>query len=233
MIKDIGKYIISLTPYRIYKNIYPNRFDAMIEVLKQIRNESDILDAIVDIGANIGQFYQLSSSVFPELPQFLFEPQPACAKRLSELAQAKSQVQFFQFGLSNQNGTLYMNTQEDGTSSTGASVFLDDNNSFRTEPIEVTTIDTFFQQSLSHVKNGLLKIDVEGHEWAVLQGADLSIRQFQYVICEARFRLNHGNATQIINWMHDKGFLLIDFASLMGERGSGKSKQGDLVFLRK
>ena len=115
---------------------------------------------------------------------------------------------------------------------TGARIVNSSTQSTHSVEVQVDTLDGFSDHHLTGITHGLLKIDVEGHEWEVLSGAKQCIRQFHFVICETRFDLEKGNASEIVEWMNSNGFRWIDCAAISGHKNSGRAKLSDLVFER-
>jgi len=123
----------------------------------------------VDVGANIGIYSYFFSRHFDRVVSF--EPIPNIAHRLDMLK--TSTVETFQIGLSNTEGNfdLYIPKVEHSINTQLASL-EDRGGEIETIQVEVRTLDSFNYQDID-----LLKIDVEGHESAVIQGAEHTIQQ--------------------------------------------------------
>lgn len=129
---------------------------------------------IFDVGANIGEYSTLLKQVFSKKAVIhAFEPSPKTFGKLKLNIgdDAKIRVYNFGFGDSNAKTVLYSNADESGL----ASVYkrrLDhfNINMDRREEIEIKTLDTFCDdQKIDHIH--FLKLDVEGNELRVLEGA--------------------------------------------------------------
>lgn len=146
---------------------------------------------VLDIGANVGQYAAQIKSVSPQAVVYAFEPHPqtftvlaAEAKRHGFMAlnlgcgDAAGQAQLFDYAASEAgsvHASLYRDVIERIHHSASAAW-----------PVMITTIDRFLQEAgLTHV--GLLKIDTEGHELAVLQGAQQAITAGQIDIIQFEF----------------------------------------------
>src|SRR5665213_3822833 len=66
-----------------------NRFDAMPAVLRRLAREGFEPTAIIDVGANVGQWATAVSAVYPKVPLHLVEPQRACRPALDAFALAR------------------------------------------------------------------------------------------------------------------------------------------------
>jgi FkbM family methyltransferase len=126
-------------------------------------------DTFLDIGANVGIFAaNIASfrSIYPKLKIYAFEPNPDTASRLRANAGPLG-VEVFAIALSNRSGTLEF---FDGAVS---NVFTTvENASAYSIPQERSTCKCRRLDDLSISGNSLLmKIDVEGQEWEVLEGS--------------------------------------------------------------
>ncbi len=138
-------------------------------------------DVILDLGANIGIFAIRYGNEFPTVPIYCFEPNPDVYKRLVRNLEANgltnavavnaaaaecAGIQPFFVGRSTVTGSLI----EGGTLLPA----------FHTEVID---LDSFCKEhSIRSI--GLLKIDVEGAEVAVLEGAKSALRSTKYLMVE-------------------------------------------------
>lgn len=204
----------------------------MEEALSMIAESQPSVDAVIDVGANEGQFHAMAWNQFPTIPHHIIDPQPACATVLEKIAAARQGVEFHPIGISSRKKTMQMAVPANGRISTGARIVNSSTQSTHSVEVQVDTLDGFSDHHLTGITHGLLKIDVEGHEWEVLSGAKQCIRQFHFVICETRFDLEKGNASEIVEWMNSNGFRWIDCAAISGHKNSGRAKLSDLVFER-
>jgi FkbM family methyltransferase len=139
---------------------------------------------IVDVGANRGQSIRFFKSCFPEALIHAFEPNPKLYKYLLKKIRDKD-IHIYAVGISNQKGRIpFYEHILDETSSfempasgstyaaTKNKVLLvkEQNAIKRTYEVEVNTLDEMAQQYFGS-RIDILKIDVEGHEAAVLEGA--------------------------------------------------------------
>lgn len=132
-------------------------------------------DVFVDIGANVGHFSMLAASKKCEV--HAFEPIPAAfdwLKRNVELNNLK--VNLYNKGVGAENGVLNFSTDKGVMNSV-----VNDSNS-TSKKIEVVKLD----DALKLIHPTMLKIDVEGYEWFVLQGAKniLKAKDLKYILIE-------------------------------------------------
>jgi FkbM family methyltransferase len=141
-----------------------------------IKDKLKKLDRLVifDVGANVGLYTILLNEVFSENENILsFEPSKKTYTKLVKNTNHIEKTNLYNFGFGNANTflTLYYNQEESGL----ASVYerrLDhfNINMDLKEEIEIKTIDSFCETN-KIAKINFLKLDVEGHELSVLNGA--------------------------------------------------------------
>ena len=166
----------------------------------------------VDVGAAGGSFvahlYDISLDVLA------FEPRPRQAADLLAMSQAlQLPVSVETVALSDRAGTarLRMLVHDLGRSTIDAGNALDDpDGSPRAElQVPMKRLDDYALQDL-----GLLKIDVEGHELAVLAGAQATLLRSRCpVLIETEDRHHAGATAAVFAWMAERGyagFFLLD-----------------------
>lgn len=122
----------------------------------------------LDAGANKGEFLYVAEQVLPAGKIYAFEPLPWFGKKLKALFK---DVTVFTLGLSNKasTATLYMPVAAGIPDDSLASVTKPEKGDFIEYAIELKTLD---EVTGGQKINGpaFLKIDVEGHEFQVLEG---------------------------------------------------------------
>ena len=132
-------------------------------------------DTFLDIGANVGLFSLYASKKVGSSGNVIaFEPAYVTHKRLLENCELNklSNVRPFKLGLSNENTTLELNISSNGFEAWNTFVKSNDNKFSSKESVEVNSLDYFLSQnSIDTDKISLIKLDVEGFEINVLEGA--------------------------------------------------------------
>jgi FkbM family methyltransferase len=127
-------------------------------------------DLFFDIGANVGSYTVLACAA-RGARGVCFEPIPSTYKRLLDniaINDVCSRVRALNVGLSNKDGTLNFTSNQNTTNHV-----LDDHNDLVTSiPIAVCRLDSVMRNE----SPSLMKIDVEGFETAVLDGATETLR---------------------------------------------------------
>ena len=176
-----------------YKKKYFERIDSLN--WKNIKNrniENELLliqylmdseSTFIDVGANLGQYIFKAEGIVPRSNIFAFEPHPALNKRLSKLF---SGIQLSQHALSDSEGNTqfkipYFNNREIHTRGTLKTehVEIDETNSVLID-VHISTLNKFAENSKIN-KISLVKIDVEGAEFDVINGANEMIEKFRPV----------------------------------------------------
>ena len=141
-------------------------------VLTRLAEARPDIRTIVDVGANVGGWAAEAARTWPHATIHAFEPAGATFERLTE-AVAGMTVRCVQSGVSDAAGTAQLHS---GPGYSGLSSLhhrdLEGHGLEMTdlETIAVVTLDDYCQeQGIQHVD--LLKVDAEGHDLAVLKGA--------------------------------------------------------------
>jgi FkbM family methyltransferase len=176
-------HLIQTSPfYRRISSGYEASFDsAMIASLKPGTR-------VFDIGANVGYYTKkFAEAVGPSGEVHAFEPVPASASKVRELQAQYPWIQVHQCALSDQAGELLMNAEDESTSPTNRIAFEGEHLK-KSISVPVATFDQLVKE---YGPPSLIKIDVEGYEWLVLQGAARSLKmsEIMHVFVEIHFAL--------------------------------------------
>lgn len=146
---------------------------------------------IFDIGANKGHWSLMLHQLFPEARIFMFEPQPGCQQIIREknipnatlipcaVSEQRESAQFY----ASQGTTAIASLHQRRDS-------YFQHNEFVCVEVETVTVDDMVQEyNLKQID--LLKMDIEGHEFAALKGAKQSLEQG--IIKALTFEFGSGN----------------------------------------
>ncbi|MBD2700691.1 FkbM family methyltransferase [Spirosoma sp. BT702] len=146
----------------------------------------------IDVGANLGMRSLLSLS--EGRPVFFIEPN----KELNVLNRERCELNnflnytFFEVGASDREGYSSFYIDNSSYNSTLTTNLLQNEEILKEETIEIATIDSLFLNLLEHAETACIKVDVEGHELQVLEGAKLFIKSFSpTMIIEVNDSSNH------------------------------------------
>jgi len=167
---------------------------------------------VVDGGANVGEFSRLVLTSVPAARVIALEPNPSAFEKLVEtLAVYGERARAFAVGLSDCEREDSIYSYEADLASTHAcldpKVFeeLHHAQSVCATPCRLTTLDAFCQRE-GVERIDLLKLDVEGHEYRALRGAEKMLRG-ERISC-VMFEFNEMNVLERV--------FLRDFYALLG-----------------
>jgi FkbM family methyltransferase len=173
------------------------------------------IDAVVDVGANRGQFSLVAARVFADVPIVAFEPLPGPAALYRSVLGSRSVLHECAVGSKEGDGDIFETADEDSSSllepleaqtrlSAGSVVA-------RRRNVRMVTID----EELSDFKacRALLKIDVQGYELEVLRGAKSFLQErTAFVYVEASLReLYRGQPLfpEVVEFLGNCGFVCV------------------------
>lgn len=168
-------------------------------------------DQVIDVGANIGYMTSLMASRVGKSGKVTaFEPHPLTFKELVHNVQNfmnyydVNNIDIYQLAVSNKSGTDFLNVSNPDP----AFAAINRENNAWEDPksnieVSVTRLDDIFDET---EKISLIKIDVEGHEMSVLEGADnlISKGKIKHIVFE-----EHGQyPTPTMEFLASKGYTL-------------------------
>lgn len=198
------------------------------------------IDLVVDAGANLGQFAQLIRAKGYKGRIWSFEPVSHVFQALSATAAGDSLWQVSQCALGSVPGEAQINVSANHTLSSflPASKMLDaydSNHATVAETVRIETLDHVLKDDPA--RSILLKIDVQGFEKPVLEGAKDVLRRVHALYVELPVEhLYEGGWTfaEAIQYLDDLGFAPAQFRtvnSLPDDRAS--AVEFDVLFRRK
>jgi FkbM family methyltransferase len=139
-------------------------------------------EVFLDIGANIGWFTLLASTIVGETGSiFAFEPRPETAEHLRQTIEANllsDRIALRQCGLADAEGVAFINSAFE-TNNPGGSFVLPHpaGGDMESAPIALRTLDSF-----KFEKVDFIKMDVEGSEMKVVKGGMRTISRCRPII---------------------------------------------------
>lgn len=196
------KLFEKLTGYWIYKTDYlPVGSDLKVDITRKL-NKKDLL-TIFDVGANVGQTYYRFRENFPSSKIYCFEPVQETFSKLQQNIRHDTNVILENLALGEQAGQKKIrlfNAASSGINSLKEDIMNNDEHA-REETVTIETLDAYCKAN-SVKKIDLLKIDTEGYEINVIQGAKelISNGNISLVFCEVGFIKNdrrHTNFSEL------------------------------------
>jgi FkbM family methyltransferase len=188
--------------------------------------------AAIDIGAYRGDWTRLFKGVFPHARVLMVEAQERCRTDLEAVCQEFPGHVWHRLALlGSSNGRRVRFVEME----TGSSVF-EEASPYQRNYVEkeVVTLDTLAQQQPEFSTADFLKLDVQGYEIEILEGAHQVLQHAEFVLLEASLVPINDHCPlidEVMGFMRDAGYSLLDICALT-RRKDGVLWQTDLLFIR-
>jgi FkbM family methyltransferase len=150
---------------------------------EEVRFIQDVLkegDVFIDVGCNIGLFSLIASEIVGDKGSVeCFEPSIRTFERLQENIKLNgfTNIKSHNIGISNEKGVLRLNVSEDGHDAWNTFAANTDEKFHKIEEVAVSTLDIRLD-GLDKNRIALVKVDVEGWEKYVFQGASNFLKEY-------------------------------------------------------
>jgi FkbM family methyltransferase len=161
--------------------------------------------AAIDVGANYGAYAGRLAALTRRV--HCFEPFPAAAECL--IARLPPSVIVHQAAASDHAGEarLAVPLRADGTPAVVAASIAADNLQLQNRPVQTVACRLVRLDDVVHEPVGFMKIDVEGHELAVLRGATRILQEHRPILLIESVRHLHAEAPgNIFGFLTDRGY---------------------------
>jgi FkbM family methyltransferase len=196
---------------------------------------------VCDIGSNTGLWFEVLAKYDKEIASAVFfEPQQKYQRQLQRFSQSGIKTQVFKMGISDVSDTL---TIRGGNA---CASFLDFNNELKdtftgaledeTETVPVDTLDAVYRTH-NLVQPDLIKIDVQGLELKVLNGANAVLENCRMLVIELstqEFYQGQERMWEVLKAVDNKGFTLVDIGYIWREHYDHNKRmlQWDGIFMK-
>lgn len=195
------------------------------------------ISMVVDVGANKGQFSLVAREQFKGAKIHAFEPMPNALKVFRQVFKNDKNLTIFPYALGDITHEMLMHISAREDSSSLLPITHLQNRVFpgTAEKMTLRVRSVRFQEAIDDleiVEPALLKIDVQGYELQVLQGADQALSKFAYIYVECSFQELYENqalAAEVIHFLDLKGFSIQGVYNLTYDE-FGQAVQGDFLF---
>jgi len=175
------------------------------------------IQTVIDVGANIGQFATAIRQFYPDSQIFSFEPVPKCFQLLQKNTKDLPCISVFNLALGLENGNIsfFENAHSHASSALKVSDYQKINTpktkTYKEIEVDCQRLDDFkFEKPLQTPI--LLKLDVQGFEKSVLEGATLFLNQVDFLLLETSFIAMYDNEPlfdEMHSYLKEKGFKLV------------------------
>jgi FkbM family methyltransferase len=220
--------------------LWPKFSFSSYAIVAALKRQGVVPRTVIDVGANVGQFAVACAKMFPEASVHSFEPLPECVSRLRKHAAKLDAIRVYPMALGARSGNVSIRVNSHRHSSSVLPLgqrhrdAFPDAQEIGTVEIPMSTLD---EQMVSADIKGpvLLKLDVQGFEPQVLEGATATLAKVDYVLLEASFRpLYEGEKTfvEIDRMMAARGFHFSRPMGWLEDPKTGDILQMDALFVR-
>ncbi len=179
-----------------------NKFEIEINILNKLVNKNS---TCIDIGSCHGSYTRILSNYSKEV--YSFEPEKSNFEYLTEVLNQKNII-LKKLALSDKVGSNFLHIPTiKGTKNTAMSSLLGDikKKNIKFQKIKTVTLDYFFRNK--KIKNlDLIKIDVEGAEYKVIEGGKKVIKNFKPIMIIEIMKQNYSIKKNIFKLLKKKGY---------------------------
>lgn len=239
MIKRAIKNIIQKAGFDIHRLSVKN--EPLFELFQGLQKFN--INMIMDVGANAGQFASKLRSVGYTGNIVSFEPLTSAYTELCKVASRdKKWVVYKRCAVGHFDGEIQINIAGNSCSSSILPMLethraaAEESSYIGSEDTPIVKLDTISMEYLSKAEGkAFLKIDTQGYEWQVLDGATETLKQVQGVLCELSLvPLYDGQHLwlDIIERLSAEGFTLWAIQPGFKDKKNGRTLQLDATFFR-
>ena len=233
------KFVLDQIKKRGYEISKPGYSDKTAITYRKLIQHFNI-DLIIDVGANEGQFSQSMRKLGFTGKISSFEPLTDVFKELSEKAEKDNLWQVFNLALGNADEQQEINVSKNRVSNTDQMMpehVKQEPESFvvRKQKITVRRLDTIWNQISPGSGNVFLKLDVQGFEKYVLQGAKESLKHIKLIQLEMALVPLYKEElllAEMLQFMEGLGFSLYNLMGGFNNFETGQQFQVDGIFVR-
>ncbi|KGG14950.1 MULTISPECIES: FkbM family methyltransferase [unclassified Prochlorococcus] len=203
--------------------------------------KSNNINIVFDVGANIGLFSIFLREIGYKGQIVCFEPISKAYSELLKNTKNQNCIIYPQSAVGDSNGEISINI----SGHTGCSSILpilDSHTSIcpgseyvSKENVPINTLDDISTKYIDEDSNLFLKIDTQGYEWNVLDGADNTLRRCKGILIELSLLplyLNQKLWWDIIDRLKKLGFSLWHLETVTKDPDSHRLLQLDAIFIR-
>jgi FkbM family methyltransferase len=205
--------------------------------LAAMRRKSVIadIDSVWDVGANQGQFAFMAHSVWPRLPIYSFEPDPECFSRLERnFSKFRIPGRPFNVALGAERREMELVRYAEKVNNSFLPRLSDHHTLQDRITVDCNTLDEIAKR-FPEVRSAFLKLDVQGFELSVLNGADDFLGRCRYVLAEVAFSSAYAggaHADEVMAALRGHGFECIQFVDVLRD-ADGSVVEADMLFINK
>lgn len=190
---------------------------------------------IIDVGANHGSWTREALTHFPDCFYTLIEPQAHMRASVADLLQINPKVSFYGVGAGKQPGVFdFTIVERDDSCSFIYSKEEAQKNNYQQIQIPVVTLNEFMDEHNLPIP-GIIKIDAEGSDLEVLEGASNFFGKTEVFLVEAGVvtKAYQNSLLIVVDYMNKHGYRLFDITDLNRPFNSKALWLTELAFVKK
>jgi FkbM family methyltransferase len=200
------------------------------------------IDVLFDIGANVGQYAKKMRNLGYNNKIISFEPLKVDFEILKRSASHDRSWIVNNYALGNEDTTGFINISGSSDNSSILNMMPKHSESkselgyIGRQEIEIKKLDTIFSSFVKRENNVMIKIDTQGYEKNVVDGATESLKNISIIQLEMSIvPLYEGEMlfTEMIKYLENKGFELFSLENGHYNRQTGQLLQVDGIFVNK
>ena len=166
---------------------------------------------VLDIGAHIGQFSQQVKRFNPEADIIMVEANPNCEPYLNKL-----DIPYQMIALSKEKGEAELFVEKVNEIGTGASLYRENTEYYADDKFDTVRVQLDSLDNLNYFEDqfiDLVKLDVQGAEYDILEGGRKTITRSGHVLIEVsllEYNLGAPQIEAVVNKMKEYGFMIED-----------------------
>jgi FkbM family methyltransferase len=194
LLKSLIKFlqVLDQQGLKLFKNLKSGFSLSSYQILENVAHHCNDIGTVIDVGANQGQFALATTHKFPNAKIISFEPLPDLYARFNANVQGNKNITAYNLALGNETGTIdfYRNEHSHASSVLPISheqvAALPETSKTAKTQVKISKLDDVVQAS-ELIGKTLLKLDVQGYEKNVLEGAPKLLSAVDFVLFEASF----------------------------------------------
>ena len=173
------------------------------------------IDCVLDVGANVGQYGKELRKMGYRNRIESFEPMTSAFTVLTDVVQTDAKWKVHNHALGNENTDAELNLSANGPSSS----FLELSDNVKdtgvdleyvgSETVQIRKLDSVFEDVVGPANNVFLKIDTQGFERSVIEGAAQSLEKVKAVQMEVALVAHYEDEAlieEMLSMMRERGF---------------------------
>jgi len=236
--KNIIKKILKANGYLLKR--YPDFNPDLVRRMMLINHHK--IDTLFDIGANAGQYAIKLRELGYNNKIISFEPLKSVFQRLEKTSLKDEKWIVNNFAIGNKDERSVINIAGNLDSSSILNMLpkhiesAPQSNYIGQEEIEIKKIDTIFNSFCNFQNSVMMKIDTQGYEKNVIDGALTSLNRIKIIQLEMSIVPLYENETlfvEMIQYLDNNGFILYSLENGFSNPTTGQLLQVDGIFVNK